>query len=550
MKYITSQLVKDHVRRCTTALLTLLSTIAAAQAPAQTNTQQISEAEYGLNAAVLMRKSVANAPLHQARVSRAFGSMTPAERKAAIDAYWGRGPSTEVKLSIFDKFWNYVDTKFAAFQGIDVDWPALRARYRPEIAAGVSRGRFAAIMNHLSLALRDSHTIPLDLLVNVFTVPEPGVPLLGVSAWEFDTSGACLTAQDDGSALVYSALPNHPLGLQPGDRILGYEGRPWRELYQELLKEEMPLWPLWWGTSPTSFEHTFVMSAGLNWHLFDTMDIAKFGSGQVVHVPTSLMPGVIFWGFCSEQMDIPGVPKPTYFGNNFNDFVRSGIVQGTNIGYIYVWAWGPSTADDFAAAVDQLTQVDHVEGLIVDFRFNTGGFLTAPFRGLGALSSHPIPTVSMDERLTASDHFPMKSIFPPSQFKLDFDKGVGSTHRVKTSYEGPVAILVGPGAVSAGDFGSYWAASLAQVRTFGKSSSMAVGLPTQPALGTQLDLGPDWEATVAETNTYRVGAPQDFLIHTEFPVNERVWLTPEDVAAGRDTVAAAALGWLQQQIGH
>ena len=64
------------------------------------------------------------------------------------------------------------------------------------------------IMNQLALALRDSHTIPVDRLVNVDTVPEPGVPLLGVSGWTFDPSGACLTAQDDGSALVYSVMAN------------------------------------------------------------------------------------------------------------------------------------------------------------------------------------------------------------------------------------------------------------------------------------------------------------------------------------------------------
>jgi len=154
----------------------------------------------------------------------------------------------------------------------------------------------------------------------------------------------------------------------------------------------------------------------------------------------------------------------------------------------------------------------------------------------------------MDGRQSPSDHFKMKSIVPPNGFKLDFENWEGSRDRVKTSYTGPVAILVGPGAVSAGDFGSYWAASLAHARTFGKSSSMAVGLPTQAALGTELNLGPDWFATVAETNTYKVGAPQNFLIHTEFPVDEPVWLQPDDVAAGKDTVVLAALRWLQQQI--
>src|SRR5262245_45361917 len=69
--------------------------------------------------------------------------------RQAIDTLWGEGLPTETKLSIFDEFWRAVDWNFACFQGIDVDWTALRDRYRPEVAAGVSRGRFAAIMNHL-----------------------------------------------------------------------------------------------------------------------------------------------------------------------------------------------------------------------------------------------------------------------------------------------------------------------------------------------------------------------------------------------------------------
>src|SRR5512145_708987 len=45
---------------------------------------------------------------------------TPAERRAAVDAAWGPGFSPQVSLEIFDKFWTYVDAKFAAFHGIDV----------------------------------------------------------------------------------------------------------------------------------------------------------------------------------------------------------------------------------------------------------------------------------------------------------------------------------------------------------------------------------------------------------------------------------------------
>jgi hypothetical protein len=100
--------------------------------------------------------------------------------------------------------------------------------------------------------------------------------------------------------------------------------------------------------------------------------------------------------------------------------------------------------------------------------------------------------------------------------------------------------------LSAGDFGSIWAGYHPNVRTFGKSTAMAAGLPTQPALGTELNLHPQWSATIAETNSYRVGSPKQYLIHTDLAVDERVWLQPEDVAAGRDTVVAAARRWLGQ----
>jgi hypothetical protein len=373
------------------------------------------------------------------------------------------------------------------------------------------------------------------------------VPSVGQGGWIVDTSGACLTAQDDGSALVYSVIPNHPLGLQRGDRILGYDGKPWRDLYQELIAEEVPIWPLWWGSSPTSFDHSFVMSAGLNWHLFDVMDIAKHSSGQVMHVPTSLMPGDIFWGFCSEQMNVAGVSKPNFFAGNY---VRSGVVAGTSIGYIYVWGWTGNAETEFAEAVYQLTQVDKVRGLIVDYRFNVGGFIRAPFAGTAILAERPAPTLGNDQRLKPYDHFLMKTLIPPDFFKVDFLPSGNRDIPVKVSYTGPVAVLVGPGAVSAGDFGSELLRSLPVARTFGKSTSMALGLPTQPALGTVIDLGPDWEARVSESNSYAVGSPMDYLIHTEFPVDQLVWLTPNDVAAGQDTVVNAAMTWLNAQIGR
>jgi len=44
----------------------------------------------------------------------------------------------------------------------------------------------------------------------------------------------------DGSLLVYKVAAAHPLGLEPGDVVLGYEGVAWKDLYPALLEAELP----------------------------------------------------------------------------------------------------------------------------------------------------------------------------------------------------------------------------------------------------------------------------------------------------------------------
>ena len=55
-----------------------------------------------------------------------------------------------------------INNEYAGFQNLNINWTNLRRIYRPEIEAGVSRGRFSGIMSHLSLQLREFHTFMLD----------------------------------------------------------------------------------------------------------------------------------------------------------------------------------------------------------------------------------------------------------------------------------------------------------------------------------------------------------------------------------------------------
>ena len=207
-----------------------------------------------------------------------------------IDSVWGQGLPNYTKATIFQSFWNYIDSYYACFHNLDsLNWANLRLIYYPLVQNGVSKGRFSGIMSYLSLLLRDIHTKAYDKDVNS-TALLHGVPLFYVGGW-YDNShfGAGLTPLPDSSLLVYDAVPQHPLGLQKGDIVLGYDRIPYKVLFKEILNIQMPVTGWFVGSSPSAYIHSILNAAGMNWHLFDTIDVKKYGSGDTIHLPVSLL---------------------------------------------------------------------------------------------------------------------------------------------------------------------------------------------------------------------------------------------------------------------
>lgn len=460
------------------------------------------------------------------------GHYTEQDWAAAIDAQWGSGEDTIEKLRIFDLFWDTIDRSFACFNGVEVDWDALYARYRPEIEAGVSRGRFAGIMNHISMALQESHTRIADVVVSYRTVLRPGVPLAIVGGWgENGHFGAGLTPLPDSSLLVYSAVESHPLGLVPGDIVLGYDGVPWKRLYHEIIDAQLPLRGMW-GSSEEAYTHSWLMSAGMNWHLFDTLDIVKYGTGDTLHFATSDLYRSYLSLFCSEQMDIPGVPKPRY---SEDQKVSYGIVDGTRIGYIYGWDWTENAGTEFYDAVRALMFDHETDGLIIDFRMNFGGNMFLSDQALTLLFNTNVETIDWAARCKPDDRL------------LMCPKHVGYNYVIRGSsasfYDKPIALLTGPGAVSSGDQVALRIAMHPNARVFGKRTTTAFNAPTS------LDVeNPYWSCRYAPSECYLLSAPDEYLTHRGFPVDEDVWLTPDDVARGEDTVVKAAMTWIRSLV--
>ncbi len=472
------------------------------------------------------------------------GHYTTQDWRALVDSFWGQGPPTATKLQIFDFFWDLIDKQYAGFPNLAVNWDSLKAVYRPEIEAGVSRGRLWGIMGHMYLSLQEIHTWMSDIDLDGYfmdagkLVYKPGIPAFFPSGWGWAGSfGAALTPLPDSSLLVYKALAVHPLGIVPGDIILGYDRIPWKQLYPELLSAELPI--EWWGgtnygSSPRSMTHGLLASAGSNWGLFDTVDAVKYSTGDTVHLPTASLANLDYLSlFGTEQVAVPGVKMPDYAKG---ERITWGVVDGTSIGYVYAYCWDAAVGPVFESAIRELIAAKKVSGLILDFRYNIGSAdsWTAANAGLDYLfNEDPISPsrARTATRVNPADHFGFTFSPPPGSFQPRPDY-----------YDRPIAVLTGPQALSLGDHVPFRMRSHPMVRFF--------GLPTNGAFiaghGAAI-VGPifgNWSYRCATTQLQSLVNNEGFLMHKSFPVDEEVWLTRDGVARGEDDVVKRALEWI------
>ena len=109
-------------------------------------------------------------------------------------------------------------------------------------------------------------------------------------------------------------------------------------------------------------------------------------------------------------------------------------------------------------------------------------------------------------------------------------------------YDKPIAMLPGPGAVSSGDQVALRISYHPRARVFGKRTTTAFNAPATVDMGNAM-----WSGRYAPNEAFLVSAPSEYLTHLGFPVDEDVWLTPDDVARGDDTVVKAAMAWIASQ---
>jgi hypothetical protein len=463
---------------------------------------------------------------------------TAADWGKVIDSTWGAGQPVAEQLNVFDTFWNLVSQQWAGFPNLTFGcsyWDSVRNVYRPQIGAGLTRGRFYALMSRMWLSLSELHTYIYDGNVDqAMGNPSPkyrkGVPLLNIGPWLTSLLGAAVTPLPDSTNLVYRVAPDNPLHLEPGDLVLGYEGVPWKRLYPRLLDAGLPLSYVnsWSGTSPESMGQFWLMSVGLNWGLFDTIDVLKSQSGDTLHLPTVLLDTAFQAVWQSDQVPVAGVPMPET--QAMDGPVTWGIVQGTNIGYIYAWDWYSSaTAQKFSSAIYDLCYVKRVNGLVLDFRMNWGGNFLQGNGGLSQIFSFdPTSYLRTAYRYLPSDCMSFYLSTAPTPFTAGM------------LYQRPIAVLTGPGCFSVGDYNALRMRFHPMARVFGKPTNGAFVAGTSSSGS----LYNSWQYSFPTSMIYSTVPGDGYLMHRELRPDEEVWLTRDGVAKGEDDVVKRALAWI------
>jgi hypothetical protein len=441
-----------------------------------------------------------------------------------IDSTWGPGDSLSRKLSIFNTYANGIHYYFDGFISLKVNWDSLYNLYLGKITASTSKGAFSAIMSHFAYDLRDGHTYAWDN--SVLNSPlNPGMPILLIGGFNSVVHfGAVTTVLPDSTTLVLRVVPNHPLNLEPGDIILGYEGIPWKNLVWELLDAGLPMIAATGGCkSADTYQH--LLGAGMNWHLFSTIDILKHSTGDTLHL--SVLPLLnlnLPVMLNNEQMPIANISFPDILSGNC---VTYGILENTNIGYIFLAIEVPEMVADseFYSAVKELK---NTEALIIDMRFNPGGW---------AFFDSAFPILFNEYYKTVEESFRCNSntfdLCASDNWETFQIEGKG-----RETYDRPIAVLLGPSCISMGDITAQRLRYHPMVRFFGKSSFAS--------LGKNITVGgfPDWEMHYSNCDVFHTSEHGNYLNRKEFPVDFAVWHNADDAAIGKDAVVEKALGWI------
>jgi carboxyl-terminal processing protease len=397
----------------------------------------------------------------------------------------------------FDAAWKIIrDTHFdPGMNGLD--WPAIRTELGPRAAGARTASQLREVIQEMLGRLGQSHFALIPSSGDAAATP---ADLSGDPGFDVRLIGKELlvTHVHPGGAAVAA-------GVRPGWKLMSIASTPTSELL-ERLPAAMP-------------ERLRQVEA---WRMVETRVRGPRGSRASLMFDN----GVSDIGVSVERRAESG--QPATVGNLPTMFVRVDESErrtpaGAIVGVIGFNVWMPAVDPLFASAVERFRGAD---GIVIDLRGNPGG-LAAMIMGIaGHFMTERTPLGTMKTRAS----------------ELRFAANprlVDAAGRRVMPYAGPVAVLVDGMTGSASECFAGGLQSLGRVRVFGQTS-MGQALPAF------FDRLPNGDILIHATGDF-VTANGTRLEGRGVIPDETVPVRREDLLAGRDATAAAALAWVDTQ---
>jgi len=450
-----------------------------------------------------------------------------------IKDFWGEAPLEEDREFLFDIIQSKFSSSYAGFVTGHIDWDEVSEQARQEVMKAESFGEFYAVLSRLFRKIQDGHVYISSKKVCNSNVPNlSDRPPLFLQTYSESMLGVCVTLSDENELFVYKANENNPVGLQPGDTIIGYDGKIWSDILDDIDSWNLPICTSHFGATGSanvSQRYLEMVAVQSNPHLFKELNYKKYDSDTALSFNTDELLKYQSRIECTDQIkikdiDIPSTKVPS-------ETLTWGKIPDTNIGYIAASVWDKNyTSEKFSQAVLELFDSD---GLIIDFRLNMGGYWDYDVNGVAMLFNEDIENiVIVKTRASSSNYIDMKDI-----------DSYGVKADPNSFYDKPIAVLTGPKAISGGDIFPYIMSKHPHAKRFGRATNGAFGTRPNWLMSSRDSIIGD--LLMDYTNYVDYSSDGELLQAKEITPEVDVWLQKDDVAKGIDTVVEKAVEWIK-----
>jgi carboxyl-terminal processing protease len=328
--------------------------------------------------------------------------------------------SAEQRAAAFDQVWQTIEKQYVDARFNGVDWPAVAARYRPQLLALGDDAAYWRGLNRMVGELKDAHTSVRSPLEAHATPTQRG---------HFGLALARL----DGHIVLQGVAGNSQaalLGLRPGQRVLQVDGTPVDTWWQQASSQVR-------GSS-TERSNQILVNRELNARAVDSRLVLQVQPAETGAAPLTV----------TLQQDPVG---PALLG------VRSHLLAN-GVGYLRLSRFDPLMRGGMEASLSRLADA---KGLILDLRGNPGGAFNMAIGLLGWLLERP----GSVGRIVTRDNQPLTALYGLIDVTPNMDVKAAA-RRITV----PLAVLVDEGSASAAELAAAVLQDQKRARVFGTAS--------------------------------------------------------------------------------